>query len=143
MPYSTLCIVVHDAIVLCILLLCHLNPLFLQAKMNLHDFHTNFFHRQAFYVYFWTFAVAYLTTIAVTYLQWRNFITRTCQIDRGNVTYERALGPLQSVPFWNNDTLENVTACQFFSDTANTTTATEPFFDNECYAYYSEYTVYT
>jgi len=117
--------------------------LFYKAKMNLHDFQTNFFHRQAFYVYFWTFAVAYLTTIIVCYLQWRNFITRTCKIDRGNVTYERALGPLQSVPFWNNDTLENVTACQYFSDTANITTTTEPFFDNECYAYYSEHTVYT
>merc|ERR1712032_1005702 len=93
--------------------------LFYKAKMNLHDFQTNFFHRQAFYVYFWTFSVTYLTTVTVTWFQWRKFISNTCLIDSGNITFERASGTLHSVPLWNNYTQENVTYCQFYSDTAN------------------------
>ena len=146
MPYSTLCIVVHDAIVLCILLLCHLNPLFLQAKMNLHDFETNFFHRQAFYVYFWTFAITYLTTVSVTYFQWRGFIEKVCLIDDANITFQRAFAEPYGVPLRipvSNDTYTNRTICKMYSDPANITTVNEPFFDKQCWAYYSKFTVYT
>lgn len=120
--------------------------LFYKAKMNLHDFQTNFFHRQAFYVYFWTFAITYLTTVSVTYFQWRNFIAEDCDIDNTNITFQRALGEPYGVPLriWNNnDTYTNRTICKMYSDPANITTANEPFSKYECWAYYSQYTVYT
>merc|ERR1719240_2169603 len=66
--------------------------LFYKAKMNLHDFQTNFFHKQAFYIYFWTFAITYLTTVSVTYFQWRGFIADRCLIDEANVTFQRSIG---------------------------------------------------
>merc|ERR1719263_2448933 len=97
--------------------------LFYKAKMNLHDFETNFFHRQAFYVYFWTFAVTYLTTVSVT--------------------YARTLSAPRSVPLCDNDTLRNISTCQMFWDPANITTTNEPFFEYECVEYYSVHTVYT
>ena len=114
--------------------------------MNLHDFQTNFFHRQAFYVYFWTFAITYLTTVSVTYFQWRGFIDKVCEIDDANITFQRAFAEPYGVPLRipvSNGTYTNRTICKMYSDPANITTVNEPFFDKQCWAYYSESTVYT
>merc|ERR1711907_145157 len=122
--------------------------LFYKAKMNLHDFQTNFFHRQAFYVYFWTFAITYLTTVSVTYFQWREFIADRCQIDVANVTYQRSIGYPLSVPLrlpvpLTNGTYTNDTMCKMYYDPANITTATVPWYPYQCWAHYSENIVYT
>jgi hypothetical protein len=123
--------------------------LYYKAKMNLHDFQTNFFHRQAFYVYFWTFAITYLTTVSVTYFQWRGFIAKDCHIDDANLTFQRALGAPYGVPLripsplTNDTSYTNLTICKMYSDPANITTVTEPFFNYQGYAHYSKYTVYT
>jgi len=120
--------------------------LFYKAKMNLHDFQTNFFHRQAFYVYFWTFAITYLTTVSVTYFQWRNFIADRCKIDEANITFQRSYAFPTYVPlriYTNDTTYTNLTICKMYSDPANITTASEPWYTYQCWAHYSEYTVYT
>jgi len=118
--------------------------LFYEAKMRLNVFQEKFFHKQAFYTYFWTFVVIYLVALNVTYFQWRFYMDSSCGHDRHNFTHVRAFSSPTKVitPVELLEIDENGTKIcpQYYVDNTTTTNSSqtlEPFFSNQCTEYHT------
>ena len=111
-----------------------------QAKMQLHVFEQLFFHKNIFYLYFWSFFISFSVVLGVAWFQWLGFM-EDCGFD---TEFRLNSSRLQSAPIRVNE-VPDEKGCWFYSENASVSTLNDTFVTPlyECIYYYSKYGAYT